>query len=298
LFGVASMEFHGADAGVQGNNANATTGGGDTDTQTATGIDSRNTQIGVKGDFGAISFGTHELWNELEVILRDGWDANYDVGGAAFAITSVTDANGTTGAAQTASFTRRNSQTIDWHSADMNGVKLNASYIMGAASTAPADEEGTEFNIFYGTGALKLSAGAGQWTDYKGASGDKYDFSRISFTYDAGVVSVAGSITSNEFTDKSAAVSYKNSGRHINVTMPTASGRFIANYMGTSDRDENGVTQTNSDASGWDVGYLHDVSANTKSFVRYTSREEGADYDASQASNSSEQIMLGLRFVY
>jgi hypothetical protein len=298
LIGSFSMTAHGADAGSQGNNADATTGAGDTDTQTATGIANRNSFIGLTGDFGKITFGTHELLNELEVILRDGWDANYDVGGDPIPITSVSDANGTTGAAQSVTFITRRSQAIEWTSADMNGLSLNAAYVMGAASTAPADEEGTELNVMYGAGAMKLSAGIGAYTDYAGTSGDKYDFTRISFTYDAGVVSVAGSVTSNEFTDKSASTSYKQGGRHINVTMPTASGRFLVNYMSSGDRDENGVTQTNSGVSGWDVGYLHDLTANAKSFVRYASREEDSDYDASQASNSTDTIILGLRYTY
>ena len=298
LIGVYSMTANGANAGTQGNNADATTVTADTSTQTATGIQNRNSQIGLTGDFGKITFGTHELMNELEVILRDGWDANYNVGGDPIPLTTVTDANGTTGAAQSFTFIERRSQTIEWTSADMNGVVLNAAYVMEDASTAPADEEGTEFNVLYSTGALKLSAGVGSYTDIAGVSGDKYDFSRVSFTYDAGVVSVAGSVTSNEYTDKSAGVDYKSGGRHINVTMPTASGKLIANYMAVGDRDENGVSQANSSTTGWDVGYLHDLSANAKSFVRYASREEDADYDSSQASSSTEQIMLGLRFVY
>jgi hypothetical protein len=298
LFGEVSFALTGANAGTNGNNASDSTASSDAGAQTSTGVLNRNTQIGLRGDFGKITFGTHELTNELEVILRDGWDANYVAGGAGFAIATVGDANGTDGAAQSVNFYTRRSQTIDWMSADMNGVTLNASYVMGAASTAPADEEGVEANILYSSGALKLSAGMGQYTDYAGTQDDKYDFSRVSFTYDAGVVSVAGSVTSNEFTDKSAAKSYKQGGKHINVTMPVASGKIIANYMGTGDRDENGVTVANSSTSGWDVGYLHDVTANVKTFVRYTSVDEDSDYDASQASNSTENIMLGMRFVY
>jgi len=295
LIGSFSMTARGADAGTQGNNGGTSGAYSTTDSQTSTGIMNRNSFIGLTGSFGKITFGTHELLNELEAILRNGWDANYQMGGDALAITQVytgTAAGGQTG------YTARVSQAIEWTSNDMNGVTLNIGHVEGGAATAAVDQSGTEFNVLYNAGALKLSAGAGAHTDHGGTQGDKMDFNRISFTYDAGVVSVAGTVSTVEYTKASNSTAYKQAGRHINVTMPTASGRIIANMSGQSDRRQNGASQANSGYSGWDVGYMHDASANTKMYVQFNSRSVDAGFDKNQAKSDTENLLLGMRYVY
>jgi len=287
LIGSFSMTARGADAGTQGDVSEGT--------DTATGIMNRNSFIGLTGSFGKITFGTHELLNELEAILRNGWDANYQMGGDALAITQVytgTAAGGQTG------YTARVSQAIEWTSNDMNGVTLNIGHVEGGAATAAVDQSGTEFNVLYNAGALKLSAGAGAHTDHGGTQGDKMDFNRISFTYDAGVVSVAGTVSTVEYTKASNSTAYKQAGRHINVTMPTASGRIIANMSGQSDRRQNGASQANSGYSGWDVGYMHDASANTKMYVQFNSRSVDSGFDRDQTKSDTENLLLGMRYVY
>jgi hypothetical protein len=287
LIGSFSMTARGADAGSQGDVSEST--------DTSTGIMNRNSFIGLTGSFGKITFGTHELLNELEVILRNGWDANYQMGGDALAITQVYSGSTVTG--QTG-YTARVSQAVEWTSNDMNGLTLNIGHVEGGAATAAIDQSGTEFNVLYNTGALKLSAGAGSHTDFAGVQGDKMDFSRLSFTYDAGVVSVAGSTSTVEFTDSSASQARKQTGRHINITMPTASGRIIANLSGQSDRKHNGVSQANSGYSGWDVGYMHDASANTKMYIQFNSRSVDSGFDKNQAKSDTENLLLGMRYVY
>ena len=42
----------------------------------------RNSAIGLKGDFGTITMGTHEAWTELGAILNDGWGAAWGNGGS------------------------------------------------------------------------------------------------------------------------------------------------------------------------------------------------------------------------
>jgi hypothetical protein len=294
LIGSFSMTARGAEAGTQGNNTAADTYGG-AEKQTATGIMNRNSFIGLTGSFGKVTFGTHELMNELEAILRNGWDANYQIGGDALAITQVYTGSATTG--QTG-YTARVSEAVEWTSNDMNGVTLNIGHVESGGASASADHQGTEFNVLYNTGALKLSAGAGSHSDYGSVAGDELDFTRFSFTYDAGVVSVAGTISSVEYTDASAATAYKQAGRHINVTMPTASGRFIANLSGQSDRRENGTSQNNSGYSGWDVGYMHDASANTKMYIQFNSRSVDSDFDRTQTKADTENLLLGMRYVY
>jgi len=287
LIGSFSMTARGADAGTQGDVSETT--------DTATGIMNRNSYIGLTGSFGKITFGTHELLNELEAILRNGWNADYQMGGDALAITQVYSGSTVTGQV---GYTRRVSQAIEWTSNDMNGLTLNVGHVEGGAATTAIDESGTEFNVLYNTGALKLSAGMGAHTDFAGVAGDKMDFNRISFTYDAGVVSVAGTVTTVEYTDASAAIAYKQGGRHINVTVPTANGHIIANMSGQSDRRHNGVSQANTGYSGWDIGYMHDASANTKLYVQFNSRSVDSNFDKTQAKADTENLLLGMRYVY
>jgi hypothetical protein len=287
LIGSFSMTARGASAGSQGDVSEST--------DTSTGIMNRNSFIGLTGSFGKITFGTHELMNELEAILRNGWDANYQMGGDALAITQVYSGSTVTG--QTG-YTARVSQAVEWTSNDMNGITLNVGHVEGGAATAAVDQSGTEFNVLYNTGALKLSAGTGSHTDFAGTQGDKMDFTRLSFTYDAGVVSVAGTTSTVEFTDSSASQARKQTGRHINVTMPTASGRIIANLSGQSDRKHNGVAQANSGYSGWDIGYMHDASANTKMYIQFNSRSVDSGFDKDQTKSDTENLLLGMRYVY
>jgi len=157
LIGSFSMTARGANAGTNGNNADVT-GANATNSQTSTGILNRNSFIGLTGEFGKITFGTHELMNELEAILRNGWDANYQIGGDALAITQISTGVATVGSV---GYTARVDEAIEWTSNDMNGLVFNIGHVQGNDSDAStADTAGTEFNVLYNTGGLKLSFGA------------------------------------------------------------------------------------------------------------------------------------------
>jgi len=255
----------------------------------------RNSFIGLTGDFGKLTFGSHEFQAELAVILKDGWDANYGVGGAALTNIGVT---ATTTAAGT--FVGRRAQGIEWTSADLNGLKVIASYYEGNDDTPNTiDQNGSEVNLQYTLGGVMLEGGVGGASDFAGVAGDSADFSYVAFSYDLGVVSLAGSVWNEKFYDSSATTNVEQGGRHINVTMPTAGGKIIANMSAQGDRKENAASQANSGRSGWDIGYLHDFSANTKGYVRYRVRSVDSDYSTAASVQADQaKLQLGLRFVY
>jgi len=278
-------------SGARGSSANA-----GTDPITATDyVDNRNSFIGLTGDFGKITFGTHEFQAELAVILKDCWDANYGVGagGVLRGIAATADSTAF-------GFVGRRAQGVEWTSANMNGLTIIASYYEGNDATPNTiDQNGSEVNFVYDMGGLKIDGGAGSASDNGGVAGDSLDFSYVGFAYDLGTVSVAGSVYTEKAYDSSATRNIEQSGRHINVTMPTAGGRIIANMSSQSDRKENSATQAQSGRSGWDVGYMHDFSANTKGYVRYGVTSVDSDYtSATLTAGDTAKIQLGLRFVY
>jgi len=277
--------------GHRGSSANA-----GTDPITATDyIDSRNSFIGLTGEFGKVTFGSHEFQAELAVILKDGWDANYAVGAG-----GVLRGIGATADSSASSFVGRRAQGMEWTSADLNGLKIIASYYEGNDATPNTiDQNGSEINLQYNVGGIQLEGGSGSSNDDGGNAGDSLDFTYLAFTYDLGAVSVAGSTYTEKLYDSSASRNIKQSGRHINVTMPTAGGKIIANMSAQGDRKEDGTSQSNSGRSGWDIGYLHDFSANTKGYVRYGVLSVDSDYSsAASVQADTAKLQLGLRFVY
>jgi len=269
---------------------------GTNSTTAAGGAGNRNSFIGLTGDFGKVTIGTHELMAELEVILKDGWDANYGGGGDPVRITRIAG----TGTATTDpghGYTQRVNQSVEWTSADMNGLTINAALIENGGSTAAVDAQGTEINAIYNmAGGIRLSAGTGSHDDYGGTAGDTMEFTYVTASYDFGTFSISGSVA--EVESKVGSTVHQQSGSHINLTMPTASGRVIFNYASQGDRDEGGVAQANSGFSGYDIGYMHDASANTKLYVRFLSSSVDADYDWDAAASDKESLQLGMRYVY
>jgi hypothetical protein len=273
-------------------------GGGTTAATSGGGIANRNSFIGLTGDFGKITIGTHELKAELNMILRDyGWDANYQAGGDALAITGI----GYAGSAGRSSFTARHNGAIEWTSNDMNGLTLNVGIIeSNTAASASTDEQGTEINIGYNIGGIALTAGVGNHDDAGGTAGDTMDFSYVTATYDFGAATVSFGAASVDARDNSASQDYSQSGQHLSVMMPMANGKVIAQIVSQGNRDLNGASVANSGLSGYDIGYMHDASANTKLYVRYLSREQDANYAVASGGTASETetLQLGMRYVY
>ena len=83
-----------------------------------------------------------------------------------------------------------------------------------------------------------------------------------------------------------------------NVTIPIATGRLLVNVGDMGNQDVAGVALNDSGKSGFDVGYQHDMSANTYTFVRYVSTETGVNFGGAAGSQEATAFMAGIVFSY
>jgi len=254
----------------------------------------RNSAIGLKGDFGTITMGTHEAWTELGAILQDGYGAALGNGGSTVKMTRVGRSSGGTGG-----FTNVISNSVQWASNDMNGLSVIALWGSGTdTATATTDEEYTDLYIKYNMGGVKLHAGFASASDYGGTQGNTMDGSFVGIGYDFGAIQLNAETTNVEV--KQGSTTWEVDGGHINLIMPTADGRVVFNYASSGDQKENNATINNSDWNGYDISYQHDASANTMLFIRYANQTEGQSYNATATTNedSFTNISAGIRFQY
>ena len=87
-------------------------------------------------------------------------------------------------------------------------------------------------------------------------------------------------------------------GYAANVTLPVATGRILFNVGDLGDQDQGGVAVQDSGKSGYDIGYQHDMSANTYTFVRYSSVEQGTNFRAAAGAQEFDAFLAGIVFSY
>jgi len=280
----------------------------------ANGVDLRDSHLGFSGDFGFAAFGTNEHFFETDLIY-DGYGADWATGGEALNHILI----GRTGF----NFTRRDGESVWWNSNVMNGVQLKAAYTFGGAADRNdvADSKGHQLGVSYSSGALTLGANIAEYTDYAvnggvAANAEGTEASGTSFRagYDFGNFSVTGAMWDLEQTGMGGAQDAVSvNGYAINFTMPVASGRVILNIAELGDQDvlnaTTGVSAALNDSgkSSFDIGYQHDMSANTYVFIRYDSSETGVNFnddlnaagaDIPDVNSESDNLMLGVVFAY
>jgi hypothetical protein len=301
--------------------------GGAQDSQNFAGddIEERNSHIGLHGEFGDVYVGANEHFFEANGVF-DGYGNSWNSGGDTlnFLVLGRTGFN----------FTRRDTQSIWWNSKETNGVTLKAAYIFNGNADAgnAANPNGHQLGVDYNSGAFHIKVARAVYEDYDMGGGSITDSAAAdanipgseatgtSFRagYDFGNFSVTGIMFDLE-QQASAGNVVSASGYSMNVTMPTASGRVIFNIgeIGDQDVTTGGVTQALADsgASGFDIGYQHDLSANTYVFARYESLESGQAFDdqaaapteatafvqaagANDVDSQTDSILLGVVFSY
>jgi len=267
-------------------------------------VRNRNSHIGLSGDFGSIRMGTNEHFIEGDAII-DGYGADWSTGGEGLNHMTL----GQSGFA----FVRRDSNSIWFNSNDYNGLTFRAAYIGGpqAAAANASDPEGTQLGVRYASGSFSIGYNVGSYDDYAanganngaGVAGSQVNADQLNVAYDFGAFSLKATMIDMEQTNQAGAgTGLAARGHSINFTMPVSTGRVIANVGAISDQDQTvaGVTTALNDSgrSSFDIGYQHDFSANTYGFVRYDSRDDGVNFDATAGSTESENVMLGLVFSY
>jgi len=271
----------------------------------------RNAYIGFSGDFGTVKVGTEEHFFEVDLII-DPLAADY--GATADAIQHIN-------IGQTAfNFTRRDGESIWYTSNDMNGIQFRAAYIMGpqgtSGATAGADQDGNQIGLSYRSGPLFVGVNQATYNDYAASglttaapvAGTEAKATSLKVSYDFGAFSVTGAMINMEQSGISTAVtggtatSVSVDSTSLNVTMPVAGGKvwFDISEMGNQDANIAGVTSAivDSGKDSWDVGYLHDMSAQTYVFVRYGSSETGLNFTSTAASTETNELLFGWLLQY
>jgi hypothetical protein len=275
-------------------------------------ITSRNSNMNLTGEFGTIAIGTNEHFFEIDAIT-DGYGADWALNGTAQGGEGLNFQRiGRTGF----NFTRRDSDSIWWTGPQMNNLQLRAAYIFGAAATANdgADPEGYQIGATYSMGGLSMKVAHASYDDYNAdgteasaaAAGTNAEGTQFVFGYDFGSFSASVGMISME-QSAGAANTFEAGGYFASFIMPVEGGRIIFNMGELGDQDNNSVAINDSGISGYDIGYQHDLSANTYSFVRYQSQSEGANFnndvnaagaDIADTDADRSSFMAGIVFSY
>jgi hypothetical protein len=199
----------------------------------------------------------------------------------------------------------------------MNGFQLRAAYIMGPqTATVDADQDGNQIGLSYKTGALSVGVNQATYNDYSAGSNNTtisadvaevgtkakgtsfkvaYDFGAFSVT--AGRIIVEQSGISQVLSTGDTATAISADSTSLNVTMPVAGGVVWLDISDIANQDANigGVTSAvvDSGKDSWDVGYLHNMSAQTYVFVRYGSSETGVNFDTTVGSTETDELLFG-----
>jgi hypothetical protein len=279
-------------------------------------VATRNSHVGLAGDFGSIKLGTNEHFFETDAIF-DGYGADWA------RLTSNVDGDLDGGSAlgyqviglTSHSFVRRDTNSIWWTSNDLNGLTVKAAQIFssGAVAGNAADESGYQLGVNYAIGGLSIKANIAKYDDIgapnatitgslaatAAEAGDEFEGTEFIFGYDFGTFKTTFMLIDMSHTDASANQTTEANGYAANVTMPVATGRLLLNFGDLGDQDQGGSAVADSGKSGYDVGYQHDMSANTYTFVRYTSTEQGANFVANGgAAQEVDAFMAGIVFSY
>jgi hypothetical protein len=278
----------------------------------------RNGYVGVTGNFGAIKMGANEHVYEVGQII-DGWGADWFGGNSVGFWTGSPTRLGISGW----NFTRQDLGSLWWTSPSWGGWVVDAAYITGpggaVAGANITDANGYQLGLKWSNSAFMASAAIAEYSNYGQAVGTQFgggftgdtsgnqDASglRLTFVWTAGWGNLGGSVNTMSSEDSTDSAATKNEGDtfSLTATFNLASGRLIANYVQADDQDFGGVSVANSGATGWDIGYQHDLSASSYAFIRWENNEGDANYTvdstgASFGKTESDALMLGLKVSY
>jgi len=302
----------------------------------AGGVNTRNSFIALNGDHGSLAIGANEHFFEIDAIT-DGYGADWALNGSASGGEGLNFQRlGRTGF----NFTRRDTNSIWWTGPQMNNLQLRAAYIMGPDATAndATDPEGYQIGALYSMGGLNIKAAYAKYEDYAldgtagtsafvinqrsgaviagtaQAAGSSAEGTQFIFSYDFGSFSASVGIIDMEQSTGAAnlgatlqnATTVEASGYFASFIMPVDGGRIILNVGELGDQDVGGAALQDSGISGMDIGYQHDLSANTYTFVRYQTQETGAAFDdngvtgttVGDTDTDSNSFMAGVVFSY
>jgi hypothetical protein len=310
----------------------------------AGGVNTRNSFIALNGDHGSLAIGAMEHFFEIDAIT-DGYGADWALNGSAaggeglnFQRLGRTGFNFTRRDTNSVWWTGPQMNNLQLRAAYIMGPD--------ATANDATDPEGYQVGAIYSMGGLNIKAAYAKYEDYalNGTAGEGANFvidqtsgtdgglgatvagvgqaagssaegTQFIFSYDFGSFSASIGIIDMEQSTGSAnlgatlnnATTVEASGYFASFIMPVDGGRIILNVGELGDQDVGGAALQDSGISGMDIGYQHDLSANTYTFVRYQTQETGAAFDDNGArgdgtlrdvDSESSSFMAGVVFSY
>jgi len=307
-------------------------------------VTTRNSFIALNGDHGSIAIGSMEHFFEIDAIT-DGYGADWALNGSAsggeglnFQRLGRTGFNFTRRDQDSIWWTGPQMNNLQLRAAYIMGP--------GATANDATDPEGYQIGAVYSMGGLNIKAAYAKYEDYalNGTAGEGSNFvidqtaaanggagatvagvgtvagssaegTQFVFSYDFGSFSAAVGLIDMEQSTGSAnlgatlnnATTVEASGYFASFIMPVEGGRIILNIGELGDQDVGGAALADSGISGMDIGYQHDLSANTYTFVRYQTQETGAAFDdngargdgtALDVDSETSSFMAGIVFSY
>jgi len=286
-------------------------------------LETRATQIGLRGDFGDASFGMGEQIYEVGQIV----DAHLtDYAGNELNLTSI--------AGNAFNFTRLDTNVFVYSMSAMGSFKPTIVYGYGNGTelTADADTNGGVNGAEYDDGLMQIAI------DWNNGSGINAQFAYAAYTnvdplsgtsltteqdagvadatgtrltvrYDTGGVKVNGTYQTME-VDHAAEATYADntlySGKTIekdtmffNVIVPVSTGRIAVGYGKGDDASVDGVAVSESGQTVTSLSYQYDLSPNTYLFARYGKHDTDQNYDIdNQVENSTTSQVVGIKMSF
>jgi len=295
-------------------------------TSAADGVTMRAGAVGLRGDFGDVSFGMGEQIYEVGQII-DPHIADFS--GNSLAHTAV--------AGGLFNFTRIDSNVLVYKMNQVGMVKPTIVYGYGAGDevTGAATVDGSIDGAVYDDSILQLALdynnGSGlnvqfahaAYTDADPTSGYNEDGenaagvadatgNRITVSYDTGGYIIKGTYQRLELDHAAATTGYSNDSydgktikrdtMYLSLIIPVATGRIGAGYGTADDASIDGTSLDESGSKVYSLTYQYDLSANTYLFARFAKTSNDAEWTAHEdpvSVNDQEQTitsqMIGLK---
>lgn len=267
----------------------------------AAGLCTRNSAIGLKGNFGNIYVGNWESANRPVYNAARGWFSGTDslVGGFANVLMNTSSSNTTNTTATQASFVERMQRQIRYDSPSLGGFNLSASYTAANESTglSAAASQGLtprQFSLsgLYSNGPLFAGLAYSQHNDYNpgntpaigtgatqynGGSDKNWMFS-AGYTFNFGM-RLSGLYTTTKY-DVTNTTELRKSGWAVFVDHQLSGPHSIkAAYYQAGDSKGSSLIQVgaahqaagpDTGAKGWNLGYMYTMSKRTEVGFMYS----------------------------
>lgn len=277
----------------------------------------RNGYVGLSGNFGSVKLGANEHVYEVGQII-DGTGADWFGGSSVgFWVGSPTRL-GISGW----NFTRQDAGSVWWTSPNWNGFVVDAAYITGpgggVVGATVTDASGYQLAASWANDWLEASGAYASYEKYSQTAGTQFggafqgdQSATATQSQDATGLRLTvlwtpawgelGASTNIMESENTLVANSKNEGTTYSLhgQFTLASGRILANYVMAEDQDFGGVKINDSGATGYDIAYLHDLSASSYAFIRYEANEGDVNYDPfSGGKTETSALMLGLKVSY